>query len=151
MPVIFQKMTKLKTYSELIRIPTFEERFEYLRTFSRVSDVTFGSKRYLNQVYYRSQEWKDIRDYVIARDGACDLAFRTPDNRYLLNSGIEIHHINPLTEYDIVNHTKLLTSPDFLVTTFNKTHKAIHYGNIDTLRSFQPAIRLQNDTCPWRS
>lgn len=142
-------MTNRKTYSELIRIPTYEERFEYLRTCSKVSDITFGSKRYLNQVYYRSKEWQKIRDYVIARDGAYDLAFRA--KRYLLNSGIVIHHIVPLREYDILHHTDLLTDPENLITTFDKTHKAIHYGSQDTLRSFQPAIRSQNDTCPWRN
>lgn len=138
-----------KTYSELIRIPTYEERFNYLRTGSKVSDVTFGSKRYLNQVYYRSKEWKRIRDYIISRDGAYDLAFRA--DRYLLNSGIVIHHIVPLREYDILHHTEFLTDPENLITTFEKTHKAIHYGDENTLRSFQPAIRSQNDTCPWRN
>ena len=142
-------MTKLKTYSELIRIPTYKERFEYLRTFSRVSDITFGSKRFLNQVFYHSDEWHKIRDYVIIRDGAYDLAFK--DDRYLLNSGIVIHHINPLLEYDVVNHTDLLIDPEFLITTFDKTHKAIHYGDENTLRSFQFAVRSQNDTCPWRN
>lgn len=151
MLVISQMTKKLKTYSELIRLPTYEDRFEYLRLFSKVSDITFGSKRYLNQVYYRSKEWREIRDYVITRDGACDLAYRTPDDRHLLNSGIEIHHMNPLTEYDVINHTELLTNPNFLITTFSKTHKAIHYGDKDTLRSFQPAIRLKNDTCLWRN
>lgn len=140
---------KLKTYSELIRIPTYEGRFEYLRTNSKVSDVTFGSKRYLNQVYYRSKEWEEIRDYIITRDGAYDLAFRA--DAYLLNSGIVIHHITPLREYDILHHTSLLTDPENLITTFDKTHKAIHYGSKDTLLSFQPAIRSQNDTCPWRN
>lgn len=139
---------KQKTYSELIRIPTYEERFEYLRTCSKVSDVTFGSKRYLNQVYYRSKEWKKIRDYIITRDGAYDLAFRS--DLYLLNSGIVIHHIVPLREYDILHHTSLLTDPENLITTFEKTHKAIHYGDGSTLLSFQPAVRSQNDTCPWR-
>ncbi len=141
-------MTNRKTYSELIRIPTYEERFEYLRTFSKVSDITFGSKRYLNQVYYRSKEWQKIRDDIITRDGAYDLAFRA--DAYLLNSGIVIHHIVPLREYDILHHTDLLTDPENLITTYYKTHEAIHYGSQDTLRSFQPVIRSQNDTCPWR-
>jgi hypothetical protein len=141
----------IKTYSELIRLKTFEERFEYLRTFSKVSDVTFGSKRYLNQVYYRSKEWFELRDYVIVRDGACDLAVRTPDDRYLLNSGIVIHHINPLTEYDIINHTKFLNDPNYLITTYDLTHKAIHYGNLETLRPVRIVERLPNDTCPWRN
>ena len=142
-------MTNRKTYSELIRIPTYEERFEYLRTCSKVSDVTFGSKRYLNQVYYHSKEWQKIRDDIITRDGAYDLAFRA--DLYLLNSGIVIHHIVPLREYDILHHTDLLTDPENLITTYYKTHEAIHYGSQDTLSSFQPAIRSLNDTCPWRN
>lgn len=142
-------MRKVKTYSELITLPTFEERFEYLRTSSKVSDVTFGSKRYLNQVFYRSEPWLSIRDQVIIRDGAYDLAVR--DDRYLLNSGIVIHHINPLTEYDIVYHTEFLTNPEFLITTFDLTHKAIHYGNLETLRPIRFAERRPYDTCPWRS
>lgn len=142
-------MTNRKTYSELIRIPTYKERFEYLRTCSKVSDITFGSKRYLNQVYYRSKEWQKIRDAIITRDGAYDLAFRA--DLYLLNSGIVIHHIVPLREYDILHHTDLLTDPENLITTYYKTHEAIHYGSQDTLRAFQPAIRSQNDTCPWRN
>ena len=138
-----------KTYSELIRISTYEERFKYLKIGSKVSDVTFGSKRYLNQVYYRSDEWRKIRDYVITRDGAYDLAFRA--DLYLLNSGIVVHHMVPLREHDILYHTEFLTDPEFLITTFDKTHRAIHYGDESTLRSFQPAIRSQNDTCPWRN
>jgi hypothetical protein len=139
----------VKTYSELITLPTFEERFEYLRTFSKVSDVTFGSKRYLNQVFYRSEPWLSIRDAVIIRDGAYDLAVK--DDRYLLNSGIVIHHINPLTEYDILYQTEFLTDPEFLITTFDLTHKAIHYGSLETLRSIQLIERKPYDTCPWRS
>ena len=100
-------------------------------------------------MFYRSEPWLSIRDYVIVRDGAYDLAFR--DYRYLLNSGIEVHHINPLSEYDILHQTDLLIDPEFLITTFEKTHKAIHYGDRNTLRSFQFAVRSQNDTCPWRS
>lgn len=140
---------KVKTYSELITLPTFEERFEYLRTFSKVSDVTFGSKRYLNQVFYRSEPWLSIRDAVIIRDGAYDLAVK--DDRYLLNSGIVIHHINPLTDYDILYQTEFLTDPEFLITTFDLTHKAIHYGSLETLRSIQLIERKPYDTCPWRS
>lgn len=142
-------MMKLKTYSQLIRIPTYAERFEFLRTHSKVSDITLGSKRYLVEEFYRSKEWRSIRDYVITRDEGYDLAFR--DELYLLNSGIEIHHINPISDYDILYHTDILVNPDFLITTFNKTHKAIHYGDENTLKAFQFATRSQNDTCPWRN
>lgn len=141
-------MNKLRTYSELIRIPTYEERFEFLRTNSKVSDITFGSKRYLIEEFYRSKEWLSIRDYVITRDQAYDLAFHS--DIYLLNSRIEIHHINPVTDYDVIHHTDLLVDPEFLITTYHLTHKAIHYGNLDTLRAVRFANRSQNDTCPWR-
>lgn len=141
-------MTKLKTYSELIRIPTYEERFEFLRTNSKISDITIGSKRYLSEEFYRSKEWRSIRDYVIQRDRAYDLAFA--DDRYLLNSRIEIHHMNPVSDYDVLHHTDLLINPDFLITTYHLTHKAIHYGDANTLRAVQFANRSQNDTCPWR-
>ena len=139
----------MKTYSELMTLPTFEERFEYLRTNSKVSDITFGSRRYLNQVYYRSKEWRKIRDDVIIRDGAYDLAFR--DDLYYLNSGIVIHHIIPLREYDIIHHTEFLTNPEFLITTCDLTHKALHYGSLETLRPMQLINRFPNDTCPWRN
>lgn len=141
-------MANLRTYSDLIKLPSFEERFNYLRTMSRVSDVTFGTKRYLNQIFYRSDEWRKIRDYVIIRDGAYDLGIR--EDIHLLNHGIVIHHMNPLTENDIVNQTDFLIDPEFLITTFEKTHKAIHYGDENTLKAFKLAERSPNDTCLWR-
>lgn len=141
-------MTKLRTYSELIKLPSFEERFNYLRTMSKVSEITFGAKRYLNQIFYRSDEWRRIRDFVIIRDGAYDLAVR--EDVHLLNYGIVIHHMNPLTENDIINRTDFLIDPEFLITTFDKTHNAIHYGDENTLKAFKLAVRSPNDTCLWR-
>ena len=138
----------MRTYSELIKLQTFEDRFRYLMTRSKVGEDTFGWKRYLNQVFYRSAEWKKIRDYVIVRDQAYDLAFDA--DIHLLNTGIEIHHLNPLTREDVINKTRFLTDPEFLVTTFSKTHKALHYGDESYLLQFSGfKERRANDTSPW--
>ena len=138
----------MRTYSELIKLQTFEDRFRYLMTRSKVGEDTFGWKRYLNQVFYRSAEWKKIRDYVIVRDQAYDLAFDA--DIHLLNAGIEVHHLNPLTREDVMNKTRFLTDPEFLVTTFSKTHKALHYGDESYLLQFSGfKERRANDTSPW--
>ena len=138
----------MKTYSELIKIGTFQDRFKYLMTRSRVGEDTFGWKRYLNQVFYRSDEWKKIRDYVIIRDQAYDLAFDA--DIHLINSGIEVHHMNPLTREDVVNRTQFLIDPEFLVTTCARTHKALHYGDETYLLQFSGfRDRSPNDTSPW--
>lgn len=138
----------MRTYSELVKLPTFEERFRYAMTRSKVGEDTFGWKRYLNQVFYRSKEWKKIRDYVIIRDGAHDLAFEA--DIHLLNSGIEIHHLNPLTRDDVTNKTQYLLDPEFLITTFSKTHKALHYGDESYLLQFSILReRSAGDTSPW--
>ena len=138
----------MRTYSELIKLPTYEDRFRYLMTRSRIGEDTFGWNRYLNQVFYRSAEWKKIRDYVIIRDGAYDLAFDA--DIHLLNSGIEIHHLNPLTKEDVMKKTRYLLDPEFLVTTFSKTHKALHYGDETYLLQFTGVKeRSAGDTTPW--
>ena len=138
----------LRTYSELITLRSFEDRFRYLMTRSKVGEDTFGWKRYLNQVFYRSAEWKDIRDYIITRDAAYDLAFDA--DIHLLNSGIEIHHMNPLTREDVMNRTKFLLDPEYLITTFSKTHKALHYGDESYLLQFSGfRERSSGDTSPW--
>jgi hypothetical protein len=117
-------------------------------TKSKIGEDTFGWKRYLNQVFYRSAEWKKIRDYVIIRDGAYDLAFDA--DIHLLNSGIEIHHLNPLTREDVMNKTRYLLDPEFLITTFSKTHKALHYGDESYLLQFSGLReRSAGDTSPW--
>lgn len=138
----------MRTYSELVKLQTFEDRFRYAMTRSKVGEDTFGWKRYLNQVFYRSKEWKKIRDYVIIRDGAYDLAFDA--DIHLLNSGIEIHHLNPLTIEDVMNKTVYLLDPEFLITTFSKTHKALHYGDEGYLLQFTGVKeRSAGDTTPW--
>ena len=135
----------IRTYSQLIHIPTFEERFEYLRLNGQVGADTFGFDRYLNQVFYRSDRWKKVRDHVIIRDNACDLACEGHD----IQSRILIHHMNPLTIEDIMNETDYLMDPEFLISTMLRTHNAIHYGDKSLLPS-TPMDRRPTDTCPWR-
>lgn len=136
----------IKTYSELMHYSTFEERFNYLQLYGKVGEDTFGFDRYLNQMFYTSKEWRRIRNYVITRDGGCDLAI--PD-REIIDEKILIHHLNPITKDDILHRTKFLLDPEFLITTIKNTHDAIHYSNSDILYE-APITRTKNDTCPWR-
>lgn len=135
----------IRTYSELITLPTFEERFEYLRLDGKVGAETFGFDRYLNQVFYRSREWKAVRDFVIVRDNGCDLGIEGHE----IHSRIIIHHMNPITVTDIERDTKFLLDPEFLICTIHDTHNAIHYGD-ENLLVKAPIERTKNDTCPWR-
>lgn len=137
----------IKTYHELITLPTFEERFEYLKLGSRVADPTFGSHRYLNQLLYRSPIWKHVRNEIIIRDNACDLAHPDYD---LGSQSAYIHHINPITIEDIMAERSIVFDHDNLITCSFQTHNAIHYGNKDGLPSL-PTERRPNDTCPWRN
>lgn len=135
----------IRTYSDLIQLPTFEERFRYLQLNSSVGKETFGFDRYLNQNFYRSAEWKRIRDKVIIRDNGCDLGV---DDR-LIYGRVIIHHMNPVTDKDIVDLTSFLLNPEYLICVSHNTHNAIHYGNEDLLMK-GPVIRTKNDTCPWK-
>ena len=135
----------IKTYSELITIPTFEERFEYLRLKGSVGKDTFGYDRYLNQVLYRSPEWKRLRNQIIIRDDGCDLACEGYD----INSKVLIHHLNPITVEDVLARSRKVFDPNNLVCVSHNTHNAIHYGDVDLLVT-GPIIRTKNDTCPWR-
>ena len=139
------KRIGIKTYSELIALPTFEERYEYLRIGGRVGEETFGYDRYLNQIFYKSKEWLSIRDQVIARDNGCDLGIIGRE----IHQRILIHHINPITVEDIVNRSEFLLDPEYLITTVKHTHDAIHYGD-ENLLIKDPIERSKNDTCPWR-
>lgn len=139
------RMTNIKTYSELITIPTFEERFEYLKLDGRVGAETFGFDRYLNQAFYKSDEWLSIRDYVITRDNGCDLGVEG----YEIYGRIIIHHMNPITKEDILQRSKFLINPEYLITTIKRTHDAIHYSDSNLLVK-APIERSKNDTCPWR-
>ena len=136
----------IRTYSELIEIPTYKDRFEYLKLDGVVGKATFGSKRYLNQKFYTSYEWKRIRDVVITRDLGRDLAM----DGYDIEGRIQIHHMNPMMIQDVVMHSDDILNPEYLITTSYSTHKAIHYGNEDML-VLPPLKREANDTCPWKN
>lgn len=138
-------MRTIRTYSELITLPTFEERYRYLRLAGRVGQDTFGFDRYLNQSLYHSQEWRDIRDFVIIRDNGCDLGVEG----YEINGPVIIHHMNPITAEDIELGTDFLFNPEYLITTVLSTHNAIHYGDESKLVK-TPIVRSPNDTCPWK-
>ena len=135
----------IKTYSELSALPTFEERYEYLRLNGRVGEDTFGFDRYLNQNFYRSAEWRRIRDRVIVRDNGCDLAI---DDRIIYGK-ILIHHMNPITDKDLFNLSDILLDPEYLICVSHNTHNAIHYGDGERLVK-DPIVRTKNDTCPWK-
>lgn len=138
-----RRMTK--RYSEVIKLPTFEERFKYLRLNGKVSELTFGHNRYLNQDFYHSAEWLRFRREVIIRDDGCDLA--DPDRK--IYSKILIHHLNPITVDDIVNARSCVFDPENAICTTHKTHNLIHYGDLALTNNF-PIERTQNDTIPWR-
>lgn len=136
----------IKTYSELITLPTFEERYKYLRLDGEVGKETFGFDRWLNQVFYNSKEWKTFRRDMIVRDMGCDLGIR---DREIVGS-IMIHHINPISLDDIINRRiEILMNPDNSICTSLATHNAIHYGD-ENLLVKEPIERRKNDTCPWR-
>lgn len=134
-----------KSYSELILLNSFKERFEYLRLSGTIGQETFGFDRYINQRFYQSKEWKRVRDIVIIRDGGCDLGVEG----YEIRGKIFIHHINPIEVSDIVNRKDLILNPEFLICVSHDTHNAIHYGD-ETLLSVEPIIRSENDTCLWK-
>lgn len=138
-------MTTIKTYSELIQLPTFEERFRYLRLNGVVGEETFGFDRYLNQVFYRSQRWKEIRDQIIIRDNGCDLGISDRE----IHGRITIHHMNPIRFSDIEKESAFLLNPEYLICVTHNTHNAIHYGD-ENLLVKPPVERTKNDTCPWR-
>ena len=135
----------IKTYSELSKLHTFEERFKYLSLSGIVGSETFGYHRWLNQVFYRSSEWKKVRDEIILRDNGCDLGIEGHE----VFGRIIIHHINPISRRDIENRSYILLDPENLICTTHTTHNAIHYGD-DELLITAPIERVRNDTCPWR-
>ena len=135
----------IRTYSELILLPTFEERYQYLRLAGKIGQETFGFDRYLNQMFYKDPEWFAVRDYVIIRDNGCDLAIPGRE----IYSKILVHHMNPITKDDILKRSKFLLDPEYLICTAKNTHDAIHYGDENLLLK-DPIERSKNDTCPWR-
>lgn len=138
-------MTSIRTYSELITLQTFKERFEYLRLDGIVGKDTFGFDRYMNQIFYKSKEWQSLRNQIIIRDNGCDLGLEG----YEIQGKILIHHMNPITPEDIIKRSDYLLNPDFLISTMLSTHNAIHYGD-ESLIAREPIERSKNDTCPWR-
>lgn len=136
----------IRCYSELIEIPTFEERFRYLQLNGSVGKDTFGFDRYMNQAFYQSREWKRVRDLVILRDNGCDLGV----DGYTIYGKVLIHHMNPITVKDIATVSNFLMNPEYLICVSHTTHNAIHYGD-ENLIPKGPIIRTPNDTCPWRN
>lgn len=135
----------MRTYDELVTLPTFEERFRYLRIGGLVGKDTFGGNRWINQLLYSSPEWSEIRDEVIIRDLGCDLGMV---DREIMDI-IHVHHMNPITKEDIIYRREIVLSPRFLITTSDTTHRAIHYGDENLLVRLPPE-RKPFDTCPWR-
>lgn len=138
-------MTLIKTYSELITLPTFIERFRYLKLNGRVGEDTFGYERYLNQILYHSHDWKIFKRDIVLRDNGCDLACEG----FVIPSRVLIHHINPITVEDILNRAPCVFDPENVITTVLRTHNAIHYGD-ESLLPMEPVERKPFDTCPWR-
>ena len=135
----------IKTYSELSKLTTFEERYRYLRLGGRVGEETFGFDRWINQMFYKDPEWLKIRDEVIIRDNGCDLGIEGRE----IYSRIIVHHMNPITKADILDRSEFLLNPEYLICTVKNTHDAIHYGDENLLITL-PMERNVNDTCPWR-
>jgi hypothetical protein len=134
-----------RSYSELRQLSTFKERYDYLKLNGRVGAETFGYNRYVNQRFYRSTEWKHIRDQIIIRDNGCDLGVEGYD----LHSRIYIHHLNPMTVDDIDQGRQMILDPDNLICVSFDTHQAIHFGD-ESLLPQLPIERIPGDTCPWR-
>lgn len=137
--------TNIRTYSEMVRLPTFLERYRYLKIGGQVGEETFGYDRYLNQTLYRSSEWRRFRRDIILRDNGCDLACEG----YEIIGKILIHHINPITVRDIERRDSKIFDPENVISVTLNTHNAIHYGD-ESLLITEPLVRTPNDTCPWK-
>lgn len=139
---------KTRTYTELMSIPSFLERYRYLRIGGDVGKETFGWERYYNQKFYTSEEWRRFRGEIIVRDFGCDLADR--DHPFGAHEQVTIHHINPITINDIIDRTDLLLDPENVICCRDRTHKAIHYGSEEMVLETIPIERTPFDTCPWK-
>lgn len=138
--------SNVKTYSELQQLQTFEERFNYLKLGGSVGEDTFGFDRYINQTFYRSAEWKRVRNIVILRDSACDLGILDRE----VGGRVYIHHMNPITRQDVEESSEYLLNPDYLICVSMDTHNAIHYGDDSYLKRNKLVERSANDTAPWK-
>lgn len=143
--VIQMNTTNIKSYSEMVRLPTFLDRYRYLKIGGQVGYETFGYDRYLNQILYRSPEWKRFRRDIIIRDNGCDLAC----DGYEIIGKVLIHHIDPITVRDIELRDPKIFDPENVVSVTLNTHNAIHYGD-ESLLITEPLVRTPNDTCPWK-
>jgi hypothetical protein len=137
-------MTKIRTYSELRRLESFEERYAYLRLDGAVGVATFGFDRYLNQSFYRSQDWKSVRDQVIVRDNGCDLGIPG----YEIHDALLVHHMNPISADDLKFKEDWILDPQYLITTTSRTHNAIHYSD-DSILPKTVLARVPGDTRLW--
>lgn len=137
---------QIRTYSELTKLKTFLERYRYLKLSGKVGEDTFGYDRYLNQVFYRSPEYRSLRNKIIARDLGCDLGLEG----YEIAGRVIIHHMNPITKKDILDRSDLLMNPEYLICVSHDTHNAIHYGDESLLKIFEFVERKPNDQAPWR-
>ena len=138
----------IRTYTELIQLPTFIERFRYLKLGGKVGEETFGWERYLNQDFYRSTEWRAFRREIVIRDHGCDLGL--DGYEFAEGETVFIHHMNPIDTHDILYQTKFLMNPEYVISVRGRTHQAIHYGDESMIMEFEPIVRTPNDTCPWR-
>ena len=136
--------TNIKSYSELMMLKTFKERYEYLRLDGIIGEYTFGSHRYLNQKFYNTPEWRKFRNKIIVRDNGCDMGLAGYD----IYGRIHVHHINPITKQDILNRSRCLFDPENVICLSESTHKALTYGADAPVQ--KPIERFKNDTCPWR-
>lgn len=141
-----RKTTMIRTYSELIKLPTFEERFRYCALNKKIGVATFGFDRYINQFFYSSKEWRDLRNHIIVRDNSCDLGIQDRE----IFGAVRVHHLNPITVEDFKKGSKLILDPEFLISTSLNTHNAIHFGNEKNLITL-PTERRKGDTIPWRA
>lgn len=136
---------KMRTYNELSRLKTLDERFEYLKMGGIIGVDTFGFDRYLNQTFYRSDAWKRLRNEIIIRDDGCELGLKG----YEIQGGIVIHHMNPISQQDIIDRNEeILLNPNYLICCSKRTHNAIHYGDKNLLPQ-EFVERRRGDTCPW--
>ena len=138
----------IRTYTELMRLPTFLERYRYLKLGGAVGETTFGWERYINQDFYTSYEWRRFRREIILRDNGCDLGVE--GHEYVGNELIFIHHMNPIDTSDIVYKTEFLMNPEYVISCRKSTHDAIHYGDESLITVYEPIVRSPNDTCPWK-
>lgn len=140
------KIFKERTYTELSKLQSFEDRFRYLKLDGVIGEETFGFDRYLNQNFYKSYEWKAIRNAVIMRDMGCDLGTEGHE----IFGRILIHHMNPITMRDILDRSEIALNPEYLITVSHETHNAIHYGDESILHKYDFTERTPNDHCPWK-